>query len=89
MAAFEIFYLHFLIIKFFLSENKIKDNNNNNHQLYFFFEMYSCWTLIFDYFTLRMQARMIFRTREMDFKVEGPGRQPKFWILVALERLKQ
>ena len=65
MAGFEAFCLHVLIMKlkyslvFFLSENKIKETPNNN-QIYSFFETLSCWTSIFDYFELRMQAYIIF-----------------------------
>ena len=66
-----------LIMKFFLSENKIKETSNNN-QIYSFFETCSCWTLIFDYFTLRMQAGVIFKASEMDFKVEAPWNIVKY-----------
>ena len=54
-------YMCVLIMKFFLSENKIKETSNNN-QIYSFFETLSSWTSILDYFKLGMHACTIFLT---------------------------
>ena len=64
---------HKYSLEFWLSE-KIKETLNNN-QIYPCFEMYSWWTLIFNYFKLRMQAWAIFLTalvKMCSIITEGP-----------------